>query len=33
MGLIETHVRTIEVAELGARVDALENERARGAKK
>ena len=31
MGLISTHVRTIEVAELEARVDALENERARRA--
>jgi Family of unknown function (DUF5681) len=31
MGLISTHVDTIEVAELEARVAALENERARGA--
>jgi uncharacterized small protein (DUF1192 family) len=31
MGLISTHVRTIEVAELEARVAALENERVRGA--
>jgi hypothetical protein len=31
MGLISTHVRTTEVAELEARVDALENERARRA--
>ena len=33
LGLISTHVRTIEVAELEARVAALENERARGAVK
>jgi len=31
MGLIKTYVGTIEVAELAARVDALENERARRA--
>jgi hypothetical protein len=33
MGLIKTHVGTIEIAELEARVDALENERARRAMK
>ena len=33
MGLIRSHVGTIEVAELEARVDALENKRAREASK
>jgi len=33
MGLIRSHVGTIEVAELEARVDAVENKRAREASK